>query len=79
MCYDGKAIAIALRDLFLVANGISSELSKQLTSIMTSFTLSIVEDVSVLDGIIDLLESELDLTNEMLLSTNNCALGSNER
>uniref|UniRef100_A0A1A9ZD84 Uncharacterized protein n=1 Tax=Glossina pallidipes TaxID=7398 RepID=A0A1A9ZD84_GLOPL len=75
--YDGgKAIATVLRDLFLVTNGVSSELPKQLPSILTSFTLSIVKDANVLNKIIDLLESDLDLTNEVLLSTKNCALGS---
>ncbi|KAI9590013.1 nuclear pore complex protein Nup205 [Glossina fuscipes] len=76
--YDGrKAIATSLRDLFQVTNGVSwiSELPKELTSIVSSFTQSIVEDSNVLDRILDLLEVELDLTNETLLLAKNRALG----
>uniref|UniRef100_A0A1B0A9W8 Nuclear pore complex protein Nup205 n=1 Tax=Glossina pallidipes TaxID=7398 RepID=A0A1B0A9W8_GLOPL len=76
--YDGrKAIATSLRDLFQVTNGVCwiSELPKKLTSIITSFTQSIVEDSNVLDRILDLLEIELDLTNETLLLAKNRALG----
>uniref|UniRef100_A0A1A9Z711 Nuclear pore complex protein Nup205 n=1 Tax=Glossina pallidipes TaxID=7398 RepID=A0A1A9Z711_GLOPL len=72
--YDGhKAIATSLRVLFQVTNGVTwiSELPKKLTSIITSFTQSIVEDSNALDRILDLLEIELDLTNEMLLFAKN--------
>uniref|UniRef100_A0A1A9WFW1 Nuclear pore complex protein Nup205 n=1 Tax=Glossina brevipalpis TaxID=37001 RepID=A0A1A9WFW1_9MUSC len=76
--YDGRrTIATSLRDLFQVTNGVSwvSELPNELTSIISSFTQSIVEDSNILDRIMDLLEIELDFNNETLLLTKNCALG----
>uniref|UniRef100_A0A1A9X213 Uncharacterized protein n=1 Tax=Glossina brevipalpis TaxID=37001 RepID=A0A1A9X213_9MUSC len=55
-----------------------SELPQKLTSIISSFTQSIVEDSNILDRIMDLWEIELDITNETLLLIKNRALGSNK-
>ncbi|XP_023291874.2 nuclear pore complex protein Nup205 [Lucilia cuprina] len=78
--YDGrKAVANSVRDLFQIISGVSwvSEVPKELISMASSFSQSLVDDSNILERIVDLLD-ELDITSEMVLLTKNRALGSNK-
>ncbi|XP_054727442.1 nuclear pore complex protein Nup205 [Anastrepha obliqua] len=76
--YDGKkALAHSLRDLFRVTNGISweTDIPKEITSLVSSFTQNLVNHYNILERIVSLLE-ELDISKEIVILTKNRALGS---
>lgn len=75
--YDGRrALACTLRDLFGAKLGVTWHVDspKEVTYVITSFVENLVENSSILERIIDLLE-ELDISNEVALLTKNRALG----
>ncbi|XP_020717403.1 nuclear pore complex protein Nup205 isoform X2 [Ceratitis capitata] len=76
--YDGKrALVQTLRDLFRATNGISwvTEVPKEVSNLVTSFTQNLVNQYNILERIVSLLE-ELDISNEIVILTKNRALGS---
>ncbi|XP_017067012.1 nuclear pore complex protein Nup205 [Drosophila eugracilis] len=76
--YDGrKAISCALRDMFQAISGVSwsTELPREITSLVTNYVQSLVEDSNILGRLLELLE-EMDVVKESLLLTKNRAFGS---
>ncbi|XP_037929221.1 nuclear pore complex protein Nup205-like [Teleopsis dalmanni] len=79
--YDGrKAIASTLRDLFQVTSGFSweTDVQKEVTSLITSFTQSLVKDTNILWKILDSIIG-LDISKETVLLTKNRAFGPNKQ
>ncbi|XP_017055499.1 nuclear pore complex protein Nup205 [Drosophila ficusphila] len=76
--YDGrKAISCALRDMFQAVSGVSwsTELPREVTSLVTNYAQSLVEDSNILGRLLELLE-EMDVDKESILLTKNRAFGS---
>ncbi|XP_018798172.1 PREDICTED: nuclear pore complex protein Nup205 isoform X2 [Bactrocera latifrons] len=76
--YDGKkALVQSLRDLFRATNGISwvTEIPKEISNLITSFTQNLVNQYNILERIVGLLD-ELDISKEIIILTKNRALGS---
>ncbi|XP_067638350.1 nuclear pore complex protein Nup205 isoform X3 [Eurosta solidaginis] len=76
--YDGKKTLVhSLRDLFRATSGISwiTEIPKEITSLVSTFTQNLVNNYNILDRIVSLLD-ELDISKEIVILTKNRALGS---
>lgn len=75
--YDGRrALACTLRDLFGAKMGVTWHVDspKEITYVITAFVDNLVENSSILERIIDLLD-ELDISKELAILTKNRALG----
>ncbi|XP_068141155.1 nuclear pore complex protein Nup205 [Drosophila tropicalis] len=76
--YDGrKAMSCALRDMFQVVAGVawSTDLPREITCLITSFSQSLVDDTNILGRLLELL-SDMDIDKESLMLTKNRAFGS---